>query len=118
MNFDDENSPYAAIGSAGFIPADLRPSHPNGYPELLSEPRGSRDLPVSWNLNFRFAKAFRISGSRLELRLDVINALNAQYYYGVYTQPYATYGDGTSASGKPSSLFPPKNSKISLAWRF
>ena len=110
--------PWAAMASSSFIPVDLRPSRPTGYPELLLEPRGSRDLPVSWNLNFRFAKAFKIGVSKLELRLDVLNALNAEYYYRVSTSPAALYSDGTSAFGKPTSLFPPRNSKISVAWSF
>ncbi len=110
--------PFAAQASTGYIPADLRPYRPTGYPELLLETRGSRNLPVSWNLNFRFAKAFKIGSSHLELRLDVFNVFNAQYYYGVNTNPGAKYSDGTSSFGKPTSLFPPRNAKIGFSWGF
>jgi hypothetical protein len=110
--------PYAAVISTSYIPAEDRPYRPSGYPELLLEQRGSRNQPVSWNLNFRLAKAFTIGASKLELRFDMFNALNAQYYYNAYTQPYAKYPDGTSAFGKPTSLFPPRNSKIGVSWTF
>jgi hypothetical protein len=110
--------PYAATASTSYIPADERPYRPTGYPTLFLEERGIRNLPVSWNLNFRVAKAFKIGASQLELRFDMFNALNAEYYYRVYTTPYSKYPDGTSSFGKPTSLFPPRNSKIGVSWTF
>jgi len=110
--------PYHAMISTSDIPSAQRPYRPTGYAEVLLEKRGVRNQPVSWNLNFRAAKAFNIKGSQLEFQFDVFNALNAEYYYHVYQQPYATYSDGSSAFGKPRSLFPPRNARIGFTWRF
>lgn len=109
---------WQALISSSAIPSALRPYRGTGYPEIFLEQRGIRNQPVSWNLNFRIAKAFKIGSTQLELRLDLFNALNAEYYYSVYTTPYATYSDGASAFGKPTSLFPPRNAKIGFTWKF
>jgi outer membrane receptor protein involved in Fe transport len=109
---------WQALISTSAIPAADRPYRGTGYPEVLLEQRGIRNNPVSWNLNFRIAKAFKIGSSQLELRLDVFNLLNAEYYYNVNTNPTYTYADGASSFGKPSSLFPPRNAKIGFTWKF
>jgi len=110
--------PYHAMISTSDIPKADRPYRGTGYPEVLLEQRGIRNQPLSWNLNFRIAKAFKIRGSQLEFQFDLFNALNAEYYYHVYQQPYAKYPDGTSAFGKPRSLFPPRNGRVGFTWKF
>jgi len=107
----------ARIGTSA-IPSAVRPYRGTGYPEINLEQRGVRGQPVSWNLNFRIGKAFKIKTTQIELQFDLFNALNAQYYYHVNMTPYATYSDGSSAFGKPSSLFPPRNGRIGLTFRF
>jgi hypothetical protein len=109
---------WQALVSSSAIPAAQRPYRGTGYPEILLEQRGIRNQPVSWNLNFRLAKSFKIRNTFLEFRADMFNALNAQYYYNVYTNPSVVYSDGTSAFGKPNSLFPPRNTKIGFTWKF
>jgi hypothetical protein len=104
--------------SRSAVDSAYRPYRATGYPEINLEKRGVRGQPVSWNLNFRIAKAFKIKTTQLEFQFDLFNALNAQYYYHVNMTPYAKYSDGSSAFGKPTGLFPPRNGRIGLTFRF
>ncbi|MCX6570628.1 MAG: TonB-dependent receptor [Candidatus Aminicenantes bacterium] len=97
--------------------ADVARSY--GWVTLFLDPRGSHRPPASYNLNLRVAKIFKIKTSQLELQADMFNLFNSDYYYRVGTTPYGVYSpSGISNYGKPTSLFPPRTSRIGLTWRF
>jgi hypothetical protein len=111
--------PWAPEVSAYYIPAQFRPYRSiGGNSTILLEQRGSHSAPLSAIMNLRVGKVFRIRGTDLELQFDIFNALNGKYYYRTITNPWAVYTDGTSAYGQPSSLFPPRNSRLNITWRF
>ena len=111
--------PWAPEISTGYIPAQDRPYRSiGGTSTIFLEPRGSHGAPMAAMLNLRVGKIFKISGTQLEVQFDTFNALNAKYYYRTVTNPWAKYPNGESAYGKPSSLFPPRSSRVSFVWRF
>ncbi len=91
-----------------------------GSPIILLDTRGSHRGPMTWNLDLRVAKNFKVAQSRsVEIRVDVFNALNAGYYYNVASTPYAVYAStGRPSYGLPTSLFDPRNVQFSMVWKF
>jgi hypothetical protein len=97
--------------------ADVARSY--GRITLFLDPRGSHQPTASYTLNLRAAKLFKIKGSQLELQLDMFNLFNSDYYYRVGISPFGVYSpSGISNYGKPTSLFPPRTSRVGLTWRF
>jgi hypothetical protein len=110
--------PWAPEIASYYIPAADRPYRSLGSPSILLEQRGSHNSPMSAIMNVRIGKVFKLRGTTLELELDCFNAINGEYYYRVITTPWSTYSDGSSAYGKPSGIFPGRNSRFNIIWSF
>jgi hypothetical protein len=79
---------------------------------LRTEPIGTRRLPNINTLDVRFEKAFRIgTGKRLQMRLNMYNALNAN------TVTATTFRAGPMFM-RPTSILPPRNVEYSLSYTF
>ena len=68
--------PWAATAQVSLLQGDQR---------ILLEPRGSRRLPSQTLLDVRVWRAIRFAGARVELLLDVLNALNDSAEEGIAT---------------------------------
>ena len=69
----------------------------------LLEPPGTRRLPSQAILDLRVSRVFQLGRqNRIEIMLDVFNALNDASWESIETDDY--FADATSASGTSSSI--------------
>jgi hypothetical protein len=81
---------------------------------VMIEPRGTRRLSSQTLLDLRVSRAFRLSDAgRVELCLDVLNALNDTAEESVRTEVY-----DASTVGQPNILIDPRRAMISVRLNF
>jgi hypothetical protein len=92
---------------------------PNGGTVFL-EKRGSRRTPMTWFLNVRTAKQFRIGDSlMLELMADVFNVFNRANTAYVAYEPFFVYPlSGEPGFGKPFALADPIHLRLGFRLLF
>jgi hypothetical protein len=79
---------------------------------LRTEPIGTRKLPNINTLDLRLEKALRLGdGKRLQMRLNLYNALNANTVTGTTFQAGPLFQ-------RPTSILPPRNVEYSLSYVF
>ena len=83
---------------------------PQGDTRILLEPRGSRRLSPQTILDLRVSRAFSIGGSsRIELLMDVLNALNDTAEEGLGSDNYAA-----SNFGQPNVFIDPRRAMLGV----
>jgi hypothetical protein len=81
-----------------------------GDTRVLLEPRGSRRLSSQTILDFRVSRAFIIGGStRVELLMDVLNALNDTAEEGLGSDNYAA-----ANFGQPNVFIDPRRAMLGI----
>jgi hypothetical protein len=81
-----------------------------GDTRILLEPRGTRGLSSQTILDFRVSRAFSIGGAtRIEVLMDVLNALNDTAEEGLASDNYAA-----SNFGQPNVFIDPRRAMIGV----
>ena len=83
---------------------------PQGDTRILLEPRGTRRLSSQTMLDLRVSRAFSIGGvTRIELLMDVLNALNDTAEEGLASDNYAA-----SNFGQPNVFMDPRRAMVGV----
>ena len=94
--------------------ATAQVSLPQGDQRILLEPRGSRRLSSQTLLDVRVSRAFQFGGSnRIELLLDVLNALNDTAEEGI-----ATDNLFSPNFGRPTTFVDPRRAMFAVRFSF
>jgi len=92
---------------------------PQGEVRVLLEPRGSRRLPSQTLLDLRVSHAFRLPGTgRIELLLDVLNALNDAAEESLVSEIQMTEIAISQTFGRPASFVDPRRVMLGLRMNF
>jgi hypothetical protein len=89
-------------------------SLPQGDRRLLLEPRGARRLSSQSLLDLRVSRTVHVSGTRIELLLDVLNALNDTAEEGLSTDTLTTEAVSNPNFGKPNVFVDPRRAMIGV----
>jgi TonB-dependent receptor-like protein/carboxypeptidase family protein len=89
--------------------ASAQVSLPQGDQRILLEPRGSRRLSSQSLLDFRVSRAFGVGAGRVELLLDVFNALN-----DTAAEALATDNLFSPNFGQPTVFMDPRRAMVSV----
>ena len=88
---------------------------PQGDQRILLEPRGSRRLSSQSLLDLRVSKTISFRGSgRVELLLDVLNALNDTAEESLATETLATETSISATFGQPVSFIDPRRAMVGV----
>ena len=100
--------PWAARGS-------VLPSQQQGVQAVLLEPRGSRRLSSQSLLDLRVSRTIPLGGvGRVELILDVLNALNSRAEESLASENVATETQIVSNFGQPATFVDPRRAMFSV----
>jgi len=100
--------PWAARGS-------ILPTPQQGVQGILLEPRGSRRLSSQSLLDLRASRTIRVGGvGRIELILDVLNALNNTAEESLASENVATETQIVSNFGQPATFVDPRRAMVSV----
>ncbi|MEO5894396.1 MAG: TonB-dependent receptor [Vicinamibacterales bacterium] len=92
---------------------------PQGELRILLEPRGSHRLSSQSLLDVRLSRAFRTRGAgRIELLLDVLNALNDTAEESLVSEVQMTEAAISPTFGKPASFIDPRRVMLGVRMNF
>jgi hypothetical protein len=86
---------------------------PQGDQRILLEPRGSRRLSSQTLVDFRISRRVLIGGTRVELLVDVLNALN-----NTAEERLATDNLFSPNFGQPSAFVDPRRAMFGVRFNF
>lgn len=89
-----------------------------GDRRIMIEPRGSRRLSSQMLLDVRVSRPLRLGGARLELLLDVLNALDESAEEGLATDTLLSLDSGrfNPEFGKPTVFVDPRRAMFGVRW--